>query len=290
MSDAPVKSMSMTVAWQLRRVARRTAMAYLLVAALWILLSDRAVMLLTSDPHVIEWLSISKGWLFVLVTAALLYLALRKQLFRTAAEAEARQRAAEALATVEARQRLFIEHAPAALAMFDREMRYIAVSRRWLADYQLGGREVIGASHYEVLPEIPEPVKEIHRRCLAGEVLSAKADPFTRADGRVQWLRWESRPWLDAKDEIGGIVIFSEDITERIMAEARLLESEARFRSVVEGAPLAIFCRRTGGSLISTRRRRPCSGRALRASWWGSRCSIGSIRPTIPRCRSASDG
>ena len=246
MSDAPEKSMSTTVAWQLRRVARHTALAYLLVAALWILLSDRAVMLLTSDPHVIEWLSISKGWLFVLVTAALLYLALRKQLFRTAAEAEARQRAAEALATVEARQRLFIEHAPAALAMFDREMRYIAVSQRWLADYQLGGRNVIGASHYEVLPEIPEPVKEIHRRCLAGEVLTAKADPLTRADGRVQWLRWESRPWLDAKDEIGGIVIFSEDITERIMAEARLLESEARFRSVVEGAPLAIFLQADG--------------------------------------------
>ena len=234
MSNAPETTTSTTVAWQLRGVARRTALTYLIAAALWIALSDRTVMLLTSDPHVIEWLSISKGWLFVLVTAALLYLALRKQLFRTVAEAEARQRAAEALATAEARQRLFIEHAPAALAMFDRQMRYIAVSRRWLADYQLSGRNVIGESHYEVLPEIPEPVREIHRRCLAGEVLSAKADPFTRADGRVQWLRWESRPWMDARNEIGGIVIFSEDITERIMAEARLRESEAKLREMAE--------------------------------------------------------
>lgn len=234
MSNAPETTTSTTVAWHLRGVARRTALTYLIAAALWIALSDRAVMLLTSDPQVIEWLSISKGWLFVLVTAALLYFALRKQLFRSATEAEARQRAAEALATVEARQRLFIEHAPAALAMFDRQMRYIAVSRRWLADYQLSGRNVIGESHYEVLPEIPEPVKEIHRRCLAGEVLSAKADPFTRADGRVQWLRWESRPWMDAKGAIGGIVIFSEDITERIMAEARLRESEAKLREMAE--------------------------------------------------------
>jgi len=246
MSAAPETTTSTTVAWQLRGVARRTALTYLIAAALWIALSDRAVMLLTSDPHVIEWLSISKGWLFVLVTASVLYFALRKQLLRSSTEAEARQRAAEALATVEARQRLFIEHAPAALAMFDRQMRYIAVSRRWLADYQLSGRNVIGESHYEVLPEIPEAVKEIHRRCLAGEVLSAKADPFTRADGRVQWLRWEARPWMDAKNEIGGIVIFSEDITERIMAEARLRESEARFRSVVEGAPLAIFLQADG--------------------------------------------
>ena len=83
MSDAPETTTSTTVAWQLRGVARRTALTYLIAAALWIALSDRALMLLTSDPQVIEWLSISKEWLFVVVTAALLYFALRKQLFRT---------------------------------------------------------------------------------------------------------------------------------------------------------------------------------------------------------------
>jgi PAS domain S-box-containing protein len=216
------------------------------LAALWILLSDRAARLVTADPAMIERISMIKGWLFVAVTATLLYLALRKQLARVEREASAHQKAARALAEAEERQRFFIEHAPAALAMFDREMRYLAVSRRWSTAFSLAGEELVGRRHYEVFPHLPERLKEAHRRGLAGEVVSAKADPYERADGTTQWLQWEVRPWRTAEDAVGGIMIFIEDITERIAAEGALRESEARFRSVVEGAPLAIFLQADG--------------------------------------------
>jgi PAS domain S-box-containing protein len=146
---------------------------------------------------------------------------------------ERKQREAE-LRESEERIRLFMEHAPAALAMFDREMRYLHVSRRWRADYGLDDRDLRGVSHYEVFPEVPERWKEAHRRGLAGEIQREENDRFERADGSVQYLRWEIRPWRETTGGIGGILIFAEEITERKRAEELLRKSEENYRTLFD--------------------------------------------------------
>jgi diguanylate cyclase (GGDEF)-like protein/PAS domain S-box-containing protein len=130
---------------------------------------------------------------------------------------------------------LFIRHAPAALAMFDREMRYLVASRRWLEDYSLLGRDIIGHSHYEITPDVPERWKEAHRRGLAGETLRAGEDPFERADGTVQWIRWEVIPWRADDGSVGGIILFAEDITRQMETEERLRLAASVFTNAREG-------------------------------------------------------
>ena len=63
----------------------------------------------------------------------------------------------------------FVEHAPAAVAMFDRTVSYLAVSRRWLEVYDLS-KSVIGLSHYEVFPTLSDSWKAIFDRCINGAV------------------------------------------------------------------------------------------------------------------------
>lgn len=123
--------------------------------------------------------------------------------------------------------KIFIEYAPAAIAMFDREMRYIAASQRYITDYKVPTLDIIGRSHYEIFPEIGDNWKEIHRRCLAGEVLFAEEDPFPRSDGSLDWVHWEIRPWYDENKEIGGVVLFSDLVTEQVLAREKLKHSQA---------------------------------------------------------------
>ncbi|MFC5284509.1 PAS domain S-box protein [Pedobacter alpinus] len=111
------------------------------------------------------------------------------------------------------RNKIFIEQAPNAIAMFDLQMCYLAASERWIADYQLKGKEIIGRSHYEIFPEIGDDWKAIHKACLNGEINKCDEASFERSDGSLQWITWDVRPWYISEGNIGGILMYTADIT-----------------------------------------------------------------------------
>jgi len=154
-----------------------------------------------------------------------------------------RKQADAALRESQAMLQLFIMNAPVALAMFDREMRYMAVSHRWAKDHAVNDREIIGRSHYEINTDVPERWKETHRRGLAGERQRSEEDRYDRADGSMQWIRWEILPWQAADGSIGGIIMFYEDVTERRQVDAALRESKELLQLFIAHAPasLAMF-------------------------------------------------
>ncbi len=122
---------------------------------------------------------------------------------------------------------LFLEHTPTAVAMVDREMRYLLASRRWLADCGSDGQDIAGRCFYEVFPQFQErrisvrgesqeslccaPAQrwqEIGRRCLAGAVEQWQEEGLARPDGSTVTVKWEIRPWVEQAGEIGGLILF----------------------------------------------------------------------------------
>jgi PAS domain S-box-containing protein len=135
---------------------------------------------------------------------------------------------------------IFLEQMPARLAMFDREMRYVAATRPWIDDYHPGMSDIIGRSHYELLPDLPERYREAHRRSLAGETTSEEADPQPRPDGRMEYRKWKTRPWYEPDGSPGGIVIACEDITARVRFEAALAAEREQLRSFIMLVPVGV--------------------------------------------------
>jgi PAS domain S-box-containing protein len=105
---------------------------------------------------------------------------------------------------------VFIDHMPAAIAMLDKDMRYIFTSRSWCRDFGAGIETFTGRSHYELYPELPERCRTILRRALGGATERGEREPFPRQDGSLDWVTWEVRPWREADGTLGGLIIEAE--------------------------------------------------------------------------------
>ncbi len=161
-----------------------------------------------------------------------------------ALDAQTRLHAAGLARQNEAQLSHFVEQAPAIVAMFDRDMRYLASSRRWREALRRPDA-LAGRLHYEVFSDIPDHWKMVNCRALAGETLREDCELFLRADGSRQWLRWEVQPWRRADGEIGGIVIFIEDVSETLREQEATRRSEAALRALGDNLPDSVVYRLT---------------------------------------------
>ena len=90
-----------------------------------------------------------------------------------------RKQIEESLHSSQRQLHTFISNAPTAIAMLDKNLRYLAYSERWLEDYELSPTlDLIGQHHYDIFPSIRtnEFWKNIHQRCLAGESIKKEEE------------------------------------------------------------------------------------------------------------------
>jgi PAS domain S-box-containing protein len=128
----------------------------------------------------------------------------------------------------------FINYAPAAIAMLNREMRYIRTSRKWRQELGLPPDEPLaGKLHHEIIPNLPEKWTSAQLRALAGETVIGE-DNWTTPAGREVSYHWEVHPWGDVltgprsrpEADTGGIMILFEDVMKQRQLEAQLRQAQ----------------------------------------------------------------
>jgi PAS domain S-box-containing protein len=134
-----------------------------------------------------------------------------------------------------------ISHAQGCIAVHDKNMIYMYVSERYLKEYKVKEKNIIGKHHYEVFPDLPQKWRDVHQRALAGEVSSAEEDPYYREDGSVDWTRWECRPWYESDGSVGGLIVYTEIINDRMSIEEDLRNRGSFIESLINLSPDIIY-------------------------------------------------
>jgi len=144
-----------------------------------------------------------------------------------------RKKIEQALITEKARLAAFVEHAPAAVAMLDTDMCYVAASNFWLETFEQKNRKIIGVSYYDTFLNLSADRMERHQKVLNGDVERTEEDVIhlTGSD-EDKFISWEMRPWYHYDGKIGGMMISVQDITAAVkhreeLKAAKLLAEQA---------------------------------------------------------------
>jgi integral membrane sensor domain MASE1/CheY-like chemotaxis protein len=141
-------------------------------------------------------------------------------------EVTVRDRTAD-LARSEARLRLFIESAPVAIAMFDRERRYLEASEKWKELFGLVG-DLAGTPHDQTPFGLSTTWAAAEASVWTGETVSAPRDPLCINDTAEKWVKWEQQPWWMPDGSVAGVLVSVEDISSHVLVEQTLREADRR--------------------------------------------------------------
>lgn len=243
-------------------VATRTALSYVAITTLWVVLGDWVLFALGhGSPWQIPW-SVAKGALFVLATTWLLYALLRRHARRCEAETEqwkaalrARQAEGEllkselakaestsvALENAEVRLRILlraIEQSPVSIVITDTSGRIDYVNPKFTQLTGYSFDEVIGLNpRFLKSGEITaDGYRDLWSTILAGREWRGEFHN-RKKNGELFWESVAISPVLDRAERITHFVAVKEDITARKEASRALRESEEMYRTLVIASP-----------------------------------------------------
>ncbi|WP_243362522.1 PAS domain-containing sensor histidine kinase [Fundidesulfovibrio terrae] len=224
--------------------AAKVSAAYAAAGACWILFSDAAAdALFSARPELLAWVQTIKGWVFISVTALLLYGAFRRHDHKTRTQLSA-------LEESEARYRTVIENISDVYYQTDKDGRLVMVSPSALAVLgydsldEMQGRP--NESFWNKPAEREQFMKLIEKN---GSVRDFEV-VLKRKDGSPVVVSTSSGYHRDAQGNILGVEGIFRDITERKNAEKALRENEGRLRVIFETSPSAIFQVDHGGTVV----------------------------------------
>jgi PAS domain S-box-containing protein len=153
---------------------------------------------------------------------------------------------AEALRQSEERYRTLFNQSPVGVYIFDNEFKITQCNERMVQILQSSHDKIVGLDIRKLKNQIFIPAME---RVFKGESCHQEGFYEATTSSVKLWLSVTLTPLWNANGNVIGGIGVAEDITQRKQAEEVLLESEERYRSLVETVPDVIFSLSTDGKI-----------------------------------------
>ncbi|MEG4023992.1 PAS domain S-box protein [Microcoleus sp. S13C4] len=143
------------------------------------------------------------------------------------------------LRSSEVKYRQLVENANSMIVQLDSEGKITFFNECAETFFGYSEAEIIGKSAIgTIIPKTDlseSDLAAIIRDCLAQpEKYLQNENENIRSNGERVWIAWTNKPLLDAKGNLAGVLCIGTDISDRVLAEAALLESESRYRAIIE--------------------------------------------------------
>ena len=207
--------------------AFRVAAIYTVVGVLWVLLSDKLLGLMALDVHTALTIESYKGWIFVVLTGALIY-----YLVDTQASISARFQ--QQLRERDDELRLTFQNAPTAIITFDMHGRFLSLNQSACDLFGYTEDELRGISYKEIThPEDMDTGDQRLERCARGELKTYTYEKrYLHKDGHIIYGRVHNGTVYGSDGNPTILVAQVEDLTRRRKAEDEAREHRERLAHV----------------------------------------------------------
>ncbi|MCC6157857.1 MAG: PAS domain S-box protein [Deltaproteobacteria bacterium] len=216
-----------------RGVGFRVAALYFLFGVIWILMSDRVLSFFVRDATALTVAQSYKGIAYVLITTALLFVAINRFLSRASRAETALSRGEHQLMTI-------LDQAGAIVFVKDREGRHLVANLRLREILRLPIEAIIHRTSREIMPGSAAEMESNDRSVIeAGAAMTFQE--WVDAPGGRRWYHVTKIPIFDDDGLVQSLVGIAVDITEQRNAEEELRRTRAFLDRLVSVLPSFLY-------------------------------------------------
>lgn len=130
-----------------------------------------------------------------------------------------------------------VKQLPKATAFLNSNFELVHVSDQWIRDFEFDDRDIIGKTVFDLFDNVGENWGAILEDCLLGLKHTGQKH-FVTSNAEEKWFEWVNAPWFDEKENVIGIIIQAEDITQRVQNELQFEKMETLLKAKAEIARL----------------------------------------------------